>query len=48
MKGMLVATPSMRNSRNVRAAFCTTSAQTADGECTITLASSESKAALVL
>ncbi len=45
---MLVATPPMRNSRSVRVAFCTTSVQFAPAECTITLASSESKAALVL
>ena len=45
---MLVATPPMRNSRKVRAAFCTTSVQFAPVECTMTLASSELKAALVL
>ncbi len=44
---MLVATPPMRNSRKARAAFCTTSRHSAPVECTITLASSESKAALV-
>ena len=48
MNGILVATPAMRNSRKARAAFCTTSGQLAAGECTMTLASSESKAALVL
>ena len=44
---MLVATPPMRNSRSVRVALCTTSVQLPTGECTMTLASSESKAVLV-
>jgi hypothetical protein len=46
MNGILVSTPAMRNSRRARAAFRTTSDQLALSECTMTLASKESKAAL--
>ena len=48
INGILVSTPAMRNSRKARAAFCTTSGQLVLGELTMTLASRESKAALVL
>ena len=46
-KGMLVCTPSMRNSDSARALRASASAKSPEGECVITLASSESKLGLV-
>ena len=46
-KGMFVCTPSMRNSDSARALRASASAKSPEGECVITLASSESKLGLV-
>ena len=46
-KGMFVCTPSMRNSDSARALRATASPKSPEGECVITLASSESKLGLV-